>query len=284
MYLLVGGNSEIGGETAHQLAARGQTVVTTTRRTAEVGPTRVLLDFDRPTDGFEPPPGVTAACIFVAVARLAACQADPTGSALINCERTIALVDRLLSRGVYTLFLSTNQVFDGETAHVAADAPHSPRSEYGRQKARTEAALKARIADGAPVGILRLAKVASPGMALVAGWREKLAAGEPIRAFHDMTMAPTPTAMVASAIAGMMRERFAGIAQLTGPRDVTYAEIGRFLARRAGVSEDRVEAVSALDNGMPEGGTPRNTTLDSSLVATRYGLTVPDTLDVVAAL
>ena len=62
-----------------------------------------------------------------------------------------------------------------------------PVSEYGRQKARTEAALRQHMDRGAPVAILRLAKVVSPDMPLIDGWIEALAAGKPIRAFRDMT-------------------------------------------------------------------------------------------------
>src|SRR6267142_5152419 len=152
MFLIVGANSEIGSATARLIRARDGKVVTTTRRFLETNAERVHLDFERPIENFAVPEGVTAACIFVAVARLAACEADPVGSALINVKRTIALVDLLEARGVYTLFLSTNQVFNGGEPRVPAEAPTSPVSEYGRQKAQTERALRERIADGAPVG------------------------------------------------------------------------------------------------------------------------------------
>ena len=280
MFLIVGANSEIGSATARLIRARDGKVVTTTRRFLETNAERVHLDFERPIENFAVPEGVTAACIFVAVARLAACEADPVGSALINVKRTIALVDLLEARGVYTLFVSTNQVFNGGEPHVPAEAPTSPVSEYGRQKAQTERALRKRIAHGAPIGVLRLAKVVSPGMALASKWTQELAAGRSIRAFTDMTMAPTPVDVVATSIAHMMEDRLPVIAQLTGPRDVTYAEVGCFLAEKIGADPRLVEPVSAVESGMPRGSTPRNTTLDSSYIAERYGLTVSDAFDV----
>ena len=82
------------------------------------------------------PEGVKCACIFVAVARLAACEADPVGSAPSMSNRRSLLIDLLAARGIYTLFLSTNQVFGGDRPHVPADTPTSPVSEYGRQKAK----------------------------------------------------------------------------------------------------------------------------------------------------
>jgi dTDP-4-dehydrorhamnose reductase len=167
---------------------------------------------------------------------------------------------------------------------VPAEAPTSPVSGYGRQKAAAEAALRVRMAGGAPIGILRLAKVVSPGMALLETWRRELTAGRSIRAFHDMTMAPAPVDLVATAIAYMMEDRVPIVAQLTGPRDVCYADIGRLIAARIGVDPGLVDPVSALENGLPRGATPRNTTLDSSYLVDRYGLTVPDAFEVIADL
>ena len=284
MFLIVGANSEIGSATARLIRARGGKVVPTTRRLLEANADQVRLDFERPIESFTVPEGVTAACIFVAVARLAACAADPEGSARVNVLQTLALVDLLIARGVYTLFLSTNQVFNGDEPQVPAEAPTSPVSEYGRQKAETEGALRARMASGAPIGVLRLAKVVSPGMALISTWAQELAAGRSIRAFTDMTIAPTPVDVVATSIARMMEDRLPVIAQLTGPRDIAYADVGRFLAEKIGADPLLVGPVSALKSGMPRGSMPRYTTLDSSYIAGRYGLTVPDAFDVIGNL
>jgi dTDP-4-dehydrorhamnose reductase len=282
VYLLVGGDSEIGSATARLLDGQGHAVMTTTRRPGELGGRRVLLDFENLAD-WQVPKGLEAACVFVAIARLAACDADPEGSARINCGQTLALARKLAAAGVYTLFLSSNQVFDGTVAHVSADARLCPISTYGRQKATMETALHHMMAQGQPIGVLRLSKVISPGMALLSGWRQALAAGRPIRAFHDMRLAPTPVAQVAEAITRMLADRVPVIAQLTGPADVSYADIGRLFARRLGVGPGLVEPVSALDHGMPVGATPRHTTLDSHYLRQRHGIVVAQSEDVALA-
>jgi dTDP-4-dehydrorhamnose reductase len=182
---------------------------------------------------------------------------------------------------IHVLFLSTNQVFDGNQANVPADAPHSQVSEYGRQKARTEAGLIARMETGAPIAILRLAKAVSPNMALVRDWIGALKARQPIRAFGDMVMAPVPTALVADVILALMQSRAEGIFQLTGPRDVSYADTARYLAERLGVDPKLVEETSALDHGQPVGATPRHTTLDSSATCRRFAVQCPEAWPVV---
>lgn len=284
MLLLIGGNSEIGAATARYLAARGERAITTTRRLHEAGPQRLYLDLERLPDDWQPPADVTAACIFVAVARLAACAADPAGSTLVNVTRTLMLAKTLVSHGIYTVFLSTNQVFDGSRAHVPADAPPSPVSAYGHQKAAAEDAFKSWIAEGAPAAILRLAKVVSPDMALIHGWRRQLTAGERISAFADMTLAPAPVAMVAEAIGRMLEDRRPMIAQLTGGEDVTYASVARFVAERTGSDPTLVAVGQTSDKNLPPGSAPPNTTLDSTYLADRYGMSVPGPWSVIGSI
>jgi dTDP-4-dehydrorhamnose reductase len=284
MFLVVGGDSEIGASAHRALRLEGKAVAATTRRRDRIAPDRPFLDLAAPLQSWQPPRGTQAACLCAAIARLAACASDPQGSARINVTQTVALAEKLLARDVYVLFLSTNQVFDGSVPHTPADAPRAPQSEYGRQKARAEAALQELMGRGAPVAILRLAKVVSTPMPLLEDWMRKLAAGTPIRAFNDLTLAPTPTEMVCAAISALLEDRASGIFQLTGPRDVSYAEVGRFLAGSLGADPALVEEASARAGGLPEGATPANTTLDSSLMRERYGFAIPDVWQVVEAV
>jgi dTDP-4-dehydrorhamnose reductase len=283
MFLLVGGDSEIGRAVAADMGAR-QRVLVTTRRARQARDERIRLDLAGDLDRWEPPADITGACICAAVARLADCAADPAASARVNVIGTLAVVERLLARDVHVVFLSTNQVFDGLTPQVRADAPTSPVSEYGRQKARTEAALRAEMERGAPVAILRLSKVISPQTALLRDWTAALAAGKPIRAFHDMTMAPVPAVTVASAIEALMSDRASGVFQLAGPRDVAYTEVGRFLAERLGADRSLVESVSVASAGLPAGVAPPHTTLDSAALKARHGIVVADPRQVLGSI
>jgi dTDP-4-dehydrorhamnose reductase len=281
MFLIVGGDSEIGAAAYRALKAQGLNVAATTRRSDRVAPERPFLDLARPLDDWTPPPGTQAACFCAAMARLADCANDPQGSAHINVLQTLALAEKLLTRGIAVLFLSTNQVFDGRTPHERAEAPHSPVSEYGRQKARAEAVLLRQMESGAPVAILRLAKVVSDAMPLIAGWIRDLTAAKPIRVFNDLKLAPAPADQVCTAIAALLQDRARGIFQLTGPRDVSYADVGGFLAAYLDADPKLINQTSARGAGLPEGATPLHTTLDSSRLSVHYGIEVPDVWDVV---
>ena len=263
------------------MSTPGQNVVSTTRRPQLSGPDRLYLDLAAPAQSWELPSGLQSVCVTAAVARLAACAADPAGSAAVNVAGTIKLFEKLAASGIHAVFLSTNQVFDGDIPNVPADAATCPVSEYGRQKAQAEIALKGLIARGAPIAVLRLAKVLGPDMPLLRNWMQALTRGEAVRAFYDMTMAPTPTELVVDAIAKIMRDRARGVFQLTGPVDASYVEIARHLAHRVGADPTLVQEVSAHSVGLPEGCTPRYTTLDSSFLREAYGLAVPDVWQVI---
>jgi len=281
MLLIVGGESEIGVATYRAMQAQGIAAAATTRRREFVSAERPFLDLAADIDSFQPPQQTTAVCICAAIARIATCAADPKGTAFINVDRTLALTDKFLACGIYVLFLSTNQVFDGQTPHVAPDAPYSPVSEYGRQKMGAEAALRERMARGAPAGILRLAKVVSPHVALIDGWIADLSAGKPVSAFNDMVLAPTPIDLVCTAIGSLMEDRAGGIFQLTGPRDVTYAEVAHFIAGCLAAAPSLVRNTSARSAGLPDGATPLNTTLDCRRFREQYSLEAPDVWEVI---
>jgi len=280
MLVVIGRDSEIGIAAIARLQGRGRSIVATSRRRTSTADC-IRLDLTDSLESWMPPAGANSACILAAIARPAVCAADPAGSAHINVTRTLALAQRLIAEGIHVLFISTDQVFDGRMPFVPADAPTAPVSEYGRQKARTEAALLSHVERGAPVAILRLGKVLSPRTAFLRDWVRALNSGEAIRVFHDKTMAPVPAGIVADAIDALTRDRARGIFQLTGPRDVVYTEVARHITHRLGADKSLITICSAASAGLPEGTTPAHTTLDSTLMRDRYGISVCDVAGVI---
>jgi len=97
MWLIVGGDSQIAAATCDHLRAKGQAVAASARRPECVTADRPLLDLSNTRDDRE-------ACIFAGVARLAACQLNPSESEDINVNQTLALIERLTALGIYVLF------------------------------------------------------------------------------------------------------------------------------------------------------------------------------------
>ena len=89
MFLIVGGDSEIGAAAHRAMQARGLAAAATTRRRELVRPERPFLDLASDISLFVPPPQTQAVCICAAIARIAACAADPKGTAFINVDQTL---------------------------------------------------------------------------------------------------------------------------------------------------------------------------------------------------
>lgn len=277
--LVVGADGLLGGSLV-DLARRerrpvhGTTLVPVEPPTPDLSP----LDLTRPLAGWSPPSGTRSAVLCAAITRLDACRNDPTGSRLINVERTLELARRLTDAGVFVTFISSNLVFDGSQRRLAADAPFRPQTEYGRQKAEVETALRQLPAP--LTAVVRLTKVLHTRWPLVQGWLDALRARQPLQAFADFVCSPIPLALVVRGLDAVSRGRRPGTWQFSADTDVSYAGIALHLARRVGAPESLVEAVPSGTRANLEHN-PAHTTLDASRARVELGLAFPPPLTTV---
>ena len=274
--LVVGADGLLGGSLV-DLGRRDHQPVhgTTLLPASPPAPDLAPLDLTRPLDGWTPPPGVRSAILCAAITRLDACRNDPAGSRLINVDRTLELARRLTDAGVFVTFISSNLVFDGTLPRLAADAPFRPQTEYGRQKAEVETAL--RELPRPLTAVVRLTKVLHSKWPLVQGWLDALRAGRPVQAFADFVCAPIPLALVVRGLNAVSRGRRSGTWQFSADTDVSYADIARHLARGIGAPESLVEAVPS-DTRTNLEHNPAHTTLDASRARSELGLAFPPPL------
>lgn len=272
--LVVGADGMIGHALAGRLRADGVEVRGTSRRKGSTAGD-LYLDLARPETWPDPPP-TDAAVLCAAVARLADCERDPHSSRRVNVEGCVELVRRLVGRGAFAVFLSSDKVFDGTTPRRARDDPPSPVTEYGRQKAEAEAGVLA--AGGA---VLRLSKVLAPDVGIVARWRANLARGEPVTPFKDMWLAPVPCRLVVETIRHVIAARRPGLYQLSGAEDRSYADLAFRLADLLGADPGLVRPIAAP---VPPLHRPRFTTLDMSLEAELWDLAPPAFEDTLAEM
>lgn len=264
--LVVGGDGFIGAELVRRLGAAGWRVWSTTRR-AEAGPGVLRLDLAAELPEL---PDVGAAVICAARARLGDCASDPAGSRRVNVEGPARLTAALAQRGAYPLFLSTDKVFDGLVPQRRREDATCPRTEYGRQKADAERAVQA--AGGA---VLRLCKVVSPELPLVAGWRRALRQGRPVTPFTDMFLAPVPLAHVCTLIERLLAARAPGVFHCTGAEDRSYAALARAMAAMLGADPGLVQAAACDPDAHPPEARPPHSTLEMSVEEARFGLGQP---------
>ena len=148
--LVVGGDSLVGSALQVHCRKLGLTVDASSRRAeARQAPGAIFLDLGDPD--FTPLAQLAdydVAFVCAAVTSMQACQSDPALSRRINVDNTLDLMRRLADRGTHLVFLSSSQVFDGETPMPDEAAPTAPKNEYGAQKLAVEQAIERRRAAG----------------------------------------------------------------------------------------------------------------------------------------
>lgn len=272
--LIVGGDGKVGRALLAHLAQAGQPVVSTSRRPAP-GAGVLPLDLAGDVSQWSIPEGLSGAVICAAVPLIDACETDPVGTSRINVTGTLALVRRLIERNVFTVFLSTNQVFDGEMPQTPAATPQSPRSEYGRQKTRVEQELSTL---GEQVAVVRFAKILEPAAPLLVRWRDALREGRTIEPFVDMNMAPVPLATAVSTLRLIVDRRAGGIWQVSGDRDVNYAEAAGMLAGMLAADRSLIRPIGAKESGRVTAHLPAHTTLCVDRLRQEFGIEPPPTV------
>lgn len=252
--LIIGGDGTIGTALGRALESRNINYSATTR--AE-------LDLAAPPKHWPSLPAAEVAYICAAITKLEECEREPAATYLVNVTHTQALIERLQAAGSYVVFLSSNQVFDGSAPfRKAADAP-SPMNEYGRQKAEVERWLLAREE---PSAILRLTKVVSGALPILAQWEAALKNGETVEAFDDLIFAPLPLAEAVDALLAIGGKKPQGIVQLGGGRDVSYYRLALELAEKLGIDKGRVKPISATTKNIPPQFLPKHGTLENSTI------------------
>ena len=272
--LIVGSDGQIGRAMNEYLRKTGVSVLGTTRWHDTTDERRQFLDLTQHPETWEPAQPIAAAVICAAQASVDTCRRDPKSSSQVNVEGTVRLVENLVARGAFVIYLSTDQVFDGTIPLRSPDDAPCPRNEYGRQKAETERRL---LQLGNAVAIVRLSRVLGSIPSPLAGWTVSLKRGEIIHPFSDMVFAPLPVSFVVSSLRLLMERRLPGMWHLSGDVDTSYADAATFGAEILGVDPDLVRPVLTRQVDPDREHVAAHTTLDISRGLSTFGIRPPDT-------
>lgn len=267
--LIVGGDSLVGSAIAARLSARHAPVAGTSRRG---GAGTIALDLAEPDVAALEGGCYDTAYVCAAVSGLGACQAAPAASRRVNVDGTLAVMRHLAGTGTRMVFLSSSQVFDGETAAPGEDQPTHPRNEYGRQKCAVEQAI---AREALPVAVLRLTKVLAPRPTGVFGdWIGALGRGQPIRGANNMVLSPVVVEDVAQAAIGLAGAGHRGVWHLGASDEVTYHAAARQIALLQSRPPELVVAEEVTEAMVPAIFRQRHATLATGKVADALGLAI----------
>jgi len=272
--LVVGIDGHIGAHLSRGLVGAGWDVVGTTRRAKPNGSGR-HIGLDLAVDDLASLPLPDADVVFfcAAMARFADCRERPDITRRVNVVAPAVLGRRLVATGTRVVLLSSSAVFDGSSPFFRADHPPRPLSPYGVQKAEAEAEV---LALGHLASVFRLTKVLAPDLPLIQGWISALRRGTVVRAFDDLTIAPLAVRHVVSGLLAVTNDNRGGIYQVSGARDISYAQIANRIAEKVGADPMLVQAASAVEAGIPTSDALPYTSLDVSRMATLCDWRAPD--------
>ena len=270
--LVIGADGLLGGALLRRLRMAGESVAGTTRRRANVSEQCLYLDLTDTACEWRAPWPVSVAYVCAGVNKLQVCKGDPEGTAKVNVEGVCSLAAGLAAAGAFVVLLSSNHVLDGSAPRRAPDAPLSPLTEYGRQKAEVERRM---AACGASVAIVRFAKILGPGPSLFTGWADSLARGEAIHPFSDMSLAPVPLSFAVEALTRTATLRLSGVTQVSAAEELSYAEAALAGARALNADPGLVQPVAAAKLGAYKEAIPPHTTLNIDRLGSALGLVPP---------
>ncbi len=250
-FIVVGGDSLVGGELVRVLERRAHPAFGSTRRRDTVGGRRVFLDFES-EGAFRAPSGVDYAFLVGAATNYERCESDPSAWR-INVESIPRLAASLLEQGVFVTFISTNSVFGGERPWPHEDDAHAPGIAYARHKAEGEKAINAaaqRLKATDRLNIVRLTKILGPDTSPLPAWFAAWNHGETVQPFTDLIFAPMSVRYAAESLATIGEKRIAGNLHLSGAENVTYLNLADCLAERSGIDRRLIAPTTATEKGV----------------------------------
>jgi dTDP-4-dehydrorhamnose reductase len=253
--MIVGGDSRLAREAAPLFVEYFGKVYVTTRRTKRpsvFGEEVLFLDLGD-VDSFRIPDDVDAMAIVGGVVDYGECTKQYDYAYQVNCVNIPKLAGRLLQRGGYVCFVSTNTVFKSEHGVPAERDVRCPGFAYAELKAKAEEKLEEAVAAlgcEKRFSILRLTKNVGPETSPFGQWVDDLAAGKTLTPFDDLYFAPVRFEDSARALLTVMDHRKGGIFHLSGERDVNYKEFAKGLCEFLNLPADRVSGLKSTDVGV----------------------------------
>jgi len=273
-FLIIGIDGKISQELNRQLIKKGTQIIGTTRK-IQINESNTLIALDLSTEQptFNCPDNIESAFFGIAETRLSECSVFPEKTSHINVTNTIKIIKKIVDKNGFVIFPSTNLVFDGILSNCSPETLVNPKTEYGRQKAIVEKEL---LSWGSKIAIIRFSKILSPETPLFHSWIRDLQKNKKIYPFYDMVMAPIPISFAGEVIMRVADDKATGIIQVSGIRDITYADAARYIADRMGCNADLIHPISCHSANPVLEHAPLHTTLDTSRLQQEFGLTPPD--------
>lgn len=263
--LVTGARGMLGTDLCAALRARGEEVVAADVAEFDLTDPAATLAFVRDAS-----PSVIINC--AAYTAVDQAETDRETAFRVNGDGARHLAQAAGELGAALLHLSTDYIFDGtKEGPYREEDPPNPRSVYGESKLAGELAIRETLAEHWIVRTAWLYGV--HGRSFPRTILELAQRGGPLRVVNDQRGCPTYTAHLAEALARMVERPHYGTYHAVNSGMCTWYDLACAVLAEAGISVE-VQPVPTSEFPRPA-PRPANSVLDTTKLATVYGITLP---------
>ncbi len=162
------------------------------------------------------------------------CRREHEKTRIINVRNTLRLMEDAADSGAKPVYLTSSFVFDGKAASYGETDPHSPISEYGRQKAQIETYCMEKHPEWF---LTRLDKIVGDDPAehhMFSEWHRNVRAREPVVCMSGQVFTPTYVNDIADAIILGCRLGLTGLFNVAAGEHFTREALARLFLQMLG--------------------------------------------------
>jgi len=173
------------------------------------------------------------------------CEDNPEWSRFINVKQSIALLEKLVSKGSSIFFFSTSLVFDKNNEFPKLHNTPNPICEYAKQKYEVENFLINNFKNNYIV--LRLSKVLDSNSKLINNWISNLKDNQMIYPFKDSYIYPVFIDNLIDLIIHLIYNSKRGIYNFSGISKISYSNIAFLIAKTLELDESLIKPIQKLN-------------------------------------
>jgi len=183
----------------------------------------------------------------------------PSMEAIVTAAGLLAVQTE--ERGIRFIHLSTDQVFDGNTAPYTEESPTNPINPYGKAKVQTEVLIRSLNPQATIIRTSLLYDLHTPDRQTK--WiMESISLSQPIQLFVDEIRCPVWVENLAEALLEVATKDVPGILHIAGPESLNRWELGMGLLQHFGITPTpNIQQGTIEESGLVR---PKNLTMDST--------------------
>jgi dTDP-4-dehydrorhamnose reductase len=263
---IVGASGLIGYNFHKTLKSRGEDVIGTYFSAEK----KELIRFDLKRDSFSLFDKCKQVVITSAITNVDECFLNKDEAYELNVERTIEFIKYLSDTKIKPIFLSSDQVFDGEKGNYTEEDRPNPINHYGNFKLQVEEFMKNNLEDYL---ILRLSKTYSKNLkehGMFAEIFSRLKRDEKVKAAYNQIFNPTDIRIVCDGMYKAINVNLNNLYHLANHMIMSRYDFVLSVADEYGFDKNLIESIDIRDLPLAE-QRPLNTSLNVKKISEAIG-------------